>query len=134
MRWHSSAWLSAGFRNSLCRHSSRSEQGYAILPLPQTLAARAAAYRGKDVYLGLRPEIITGQNGDSRLEAYCGFIRAVDVIEPTGPDTMLVFSFGDTEAIVRVRPIAQVSEGTRFCFQVNMEKAKLFDPVTGRRI
>jgi multiple sugar transport system ATP-binding protein len=62
------------------------------------------------------------------------FERKVDVVEPTGPDTLLVFSLGGIEAIARVRPEERVPEGSAFRFEVNMDKAKLFDAETGLRL
>jgi multiple sugar transport system ATP-binding protein len=62
------------------------------------------------------------------------FERNVDVVEPTGPDTMLVFTLGGQEAIARVRPEDRVPEGSSFRFSANTERAKLFDPETGKRI
>ena len=62
------------------------------------------------------------------------FERAIDVVEPTGPDTMLVFTLGGVEAIGRVRPDEIVEAGRPYRFEVNMDKAKLFDPESGARL
>jgi multiple sugar transport system ATP-binding protein len=59
------------------------------------------------------------------------FDRMIDVVEPTGPDTMLVFTLGGIEAIGRVDPQDKVSVGTKFRFEVDMSRAKMFDPATG---
>ena len=54
--------------------------------------------------------------------------------EPTGPDTMLVFTLGGIEAIGRVDPEDKPPADTLFPFEVNMDRAKLFDPVSGKRL
>ncbi len=103
-------------------------------PVPVRLAERVAPYEGKELDLGLRPEAITGaRSGEGARELFT-FERPVEVVEPTGPDTMLVFALGGGDAIARVRPEEAVAEGAPFRFAANMAKAKLFDPETGRRI
>lgn len=51
------------------------------------------------------------------------FKRTIDVVEPTGPDTMPVFTPGGSEAIGRIRSDTTVTAGAPYRFQVNMEKA-----------
>jgi multiple sugar transport system ATP-binding protein len=110
------------------------EEGTVRFPVPSHLADAVAAYEGKDVELGLRPETITRQGTQKPGKDLFAFERAVDVVEPTGPDTMLVFTLGGIEAIARVHPEDQAPVGTAFPFEVDMAKAKLFDPATGKRL
>ena len=110
------------------------EEGMIGFSLPEELAQKVAGREGQDVILGLRPEIITHAGAHAAGANVFSFERAVDVIEPTGPDTMLVFTLGGSEAIGRVRPDVAVAAGKPYGFQVNMDKAKLFDPVTGLRL
>ena len=110
------------------------QEGGIRFPVPQRLVKAAAAYVGRDLQLGLRPEAITGEGAQPPGPGDFVFERVVDVVEPTGPDTMLVFTMGGLEAIARVRPEDRVPEGSPFRFVANMEKAKLFDPETGLRI
>ena len=58
------------------------------------------------------------------------FERPVDVVEPTGPDTMIIFAIAGTDTIARVRPQDAKVPGTPFRFEVEMGKAKLFDRKT----
>jgi multiple sugar transport system ATP-binding protein len=104
------------------------------VPIPGRLANAAEAYVGRDLYLGLRPEAITHEGGQPPGPHLFTFERIVDVVEPTGPDTMLVFTLGGQEAIARVRPEEAGAERAPFRFCANMDKAKLFDPETGLRI
>jgi len=110
------------------------EEGRIEFSLPEELAKKVAGREGQDVVLGLRPEIITHAGAHAPGSSVFSFRRAVDVIEPTGPDTMLVFTLGGSEAIGRIRPDVAVVAGKPYGFQVNMDKAKLFDPVTGLRL
>ncbi|MBP0482174.1 ABC transporter ATP-binding protein [Sagittula salina] len=101
-------------------------------PLPRPLADRVTLQDGDQVVLGLRPESIFAAETELPGENRFVFEEAVEVVEPTGPDTMIVFDIGGTEMIARVRPEDARPEGTRFRFEVDMTKAKLFTPDTGQ--
>ena len=111
------------------------EEGTIRFPLGPEQAAKVKGLEGEEIHLGLRPETIThvGAHGAPQSDLFV-FERAVDVVEPTGPDTMLVFTLGGMEAIARVRPEERVKPGETFRFEVNMGKAKLFDGKTGMRL
>jgi len=55
-------------------------------------------------------------------------------VEPTGPDTMLVFRIAGQEMIARVRPEDAPAAAQAFAFEADMTKAKLFDAATGQRL
>jgi multiple sugar transport system ATP-binding protein len=110
------------------------DEGTVAFPLPPVLATKVKGRAGQPVDLGLRPEIITHPGAHPADASVFSFERAIDVVEPTGPDTMLVFTLGGVEAIGRVRSDESVEAGRPYRFQVNMDKAKLFDPETGVRL
>ncbi len=103
-------------------------------PMPDRIAGRVAGSEGRPVVLGLRPETIfaagTELSGPDRFV----FERPVVVDEPTGPDTMIVFEMGGQDLIARVRPKDARPAGSIFRFEVEMDRAKLFDPKTGQRL
>ncbi len=111
------------------------EEGIVQFPLSPSQADKVAGRFGDEVYLGMRPETIAhrGAHAAGDGETFV-FERRVDVVEPTGPDTMLVFTLGGMEAIARVRPEEKVKPGEFFSFEVNMAKAKLFDAKNGNRL
>jgi len=109
-------------------------QGSLLFPLPDRLSAAVAANSNQEVVLGLRPETITRMSSQRPSANLFGFQRIVDVVEPTGPDTMLVFTLGNIEAIARVHPEDRGSAGEIYDFEVDMDKAKLFDAKTGKRL
>jgi multiple sugar transport system ATP-binding protein len=95
-----------------------------------------AEWLDREIVLGLRPEAIAGYTTH---EAGAGagqheFSCIVDVIEPTGADTMVFMTLCGTEAIARVRPQDAAKPGATMRFYADMAKACLFDPATGRRI
>jgi multiple sugar transport system ATP-binding protein len=110
------------------------DEGSVFFPLPAQFASKVEGAEGRDIYLGMRPETITHEGAHAAGTTVSAFERRVDVIEPTGPDTMLVFTLGGIEAIARVRPEEIVPEGAPFRFEVNMDKVKLFDFETGMRL
>ena len=103
-------------------------------PLPASLADRITEKDGHEVVLGLRPETIFAAGTELPGPDRFLFDRQIDVVEPTGPDTMLVFSIDEHELIARVRPEDAPSAGAMFKFEVEMGKAKLFDQKTGKRL
>jgi len=110
------------------------DEGTLRFPVPARLAPAVEPRVGQQIALGLRPETISKSGTHKRSEDLFSFERAIDVVEPTGPDTMLVFTLGGIEAIARVHPEEAVAPGTPYSFEVNMEKAKIFDGHTGKRL
>jgi len=99
----------------------------AWLPLPH---APRTAQAGQDVTLGIRPENISLANG-----AASPYLDAViDVLEPTGADTMAVASVNGHPVTARLKPgdVREVGRPARLA--IDMSRASLFDPVTELRI
>jgi multiple sugar transport system ATP-binding protein len=109
-------------------------EGTIRFPVPDRLASAAKAHIDQEVLLGMRPETITRKGAQRPSPSLFSFERIIDVVEPTGPDTMLVFTLGNIEAIARVHPEDREPSGTRFAFEVEMGKAKLFDAKSGKRL
>ena len=106
-----------------------------FLPLPSPRAAIAERVGGA-VVLGLRPETIT-QPVPAELAsnpALAAFEAVVDVLEPTGADTLTYITLGGRPVVARVRPHDARAAGTLMPFMADMAKACLFDPETERRI
>ena len=94
-----------------------------------------AAWDGRDILLGLRPESITDPEGADRNSGTIVPLRnLVGVIEPAGADTFVTMDLGGKEIIARMRADANVASGKEFDFAINMEKAVAFDPKTENRI
>jgi multiple sugar transport system ATP-binding protein len=79
--------------------------------------------------LGLRPESIT-----EAADGATGIELAVEVTEPTGPDTLAVVRIAGTEATARLRADTDVVPGRSAAFTLDMSKASLFHPRTGARL
>jgi multiple sugar transport system ATP-binding protein len=91
---------------------------------------------GRDVVLGLRPERIT--DARSSHDAHGGDLQShrirVDVIEPTGPDTLVFAQVNGKRIVSRVHPGANPQPMTDMELLFDVSKAVLFDPQTEERI
>jgi multiple sugar transport system ATP-binding protein len=102
------------------------------LPFSQ---ANLADWQGRDIFLGIRPELITDPDGaDRKSSNICALRNQVGVTEPAGSDTFVTMTLGGKDVIARMRADADVRPGKAFDFAVNMEKAVAFDPATEQRI
>jgi len=94
----------------------------------------AAAYVGKEVVLGFRPENCDVVSLGTPPSNNC-FQAVVDIIEPMGPETYFHLQTGAHPIISRSPASAQQSDaGQRLNFQISAPTAHLFDPVTTHRI
>jgi multiple sugar transport system ATP-binding protein len=91
--------------------------------------ASAHKYSGRPVIVGIRPELFrAGQTTrPTSVEVH------IEVIEPTGPDTLAIFELGGTEVIARLEP-RTVTAGQVARLDVNTSKVVLFDPDSEQRI
>jgi multiple sugar transport system ATP-binding protein len=89
---------------------------------PETLDC----YAGKKVLIGIRPEhFVISSSGKLRVH--------VDVVEPTGPDTLAVFVIGGVDVVGRLEPLAALA-GQTLNLNVKAEKTVVFDATTEMRL
>jgi ABC-type sugar transport systems, ATPase components len=94
-----------------------------------------AAWDGKEILLGIRPEAITDPEGADRKSSNVVSLKnRVVVTEPAGSDTFVTMNLEGKDVIARMRADIDVRAGQVFDFAVNMEKAVAFDPQTEERI
>ncbi len=105
------------------------ESGQDRCELPLNLAD-GQSLEGREVILGIRPEQISvGTEADQPS------LRAeVQVIEPTGPDTMIFVSLNQTKVCCRLAPDAAPNPGESLTLQFEPDKVLLFDAQTGERL
>jgi multiple sugar transport system ATP-binding protein len=58
----------------------------------------------------------------------------VEVIEPTGPDTLVVTQLNDKQLVSRVHPATNPIPGENINLLFDVSKAVLFNPQTGDRL
>jgi multiple sugar transport system ATP-binding protein len=90
---------------------------------------------GRKVILGIRPEHLSRYNPELRAKAGLAMLTApVEVVEPTGAETMAVLRLGDREVVGRFSPDEAPRMGEDMVLSVDMSHACLFDPDTQRLI
>jgi multiple sugar transport system ATP-binding protein len=82
---------------------------------------------GRSVVFGVRPEHMALYRGDESRTV--GKIDAlVEVVEPTGAETIASLRIGDNEVTARFQPDAAPREGEKVTLAVDVTKTSLFDP------
>ncbi|TCL03331.1 ABC transporter ATP-binding protein [Sodalis ligni] len=112
------------FEGNVCGDAAcvRTEQGLE-LPIPDNL--RVAA--GQLVVYGVRPEhFAIAERG--------GFICHVEVIEPTGSETLVTLRSGESQIVATFRERLNLDPGAAVRLLPNVEAVHLFDAASGRRI
>jgi multiple sugar transport system ATP-binding protein len=108
-------------------------EGESVLPLP--LGRHVAKAPGQPVILGVRPEHFTVAHRAQPEQTALGRLRLpVEVVEPTGSETMVVLRAGNTEVTARYEPADAPQVGQAADLLVDMAKACIFDPVTEIRL
>ncbi|MEO8758922.1 MAG: sn-glycerol-3-phosphate ABC transporter ATP-binding protein UgpC [Devosia sp.] len=101
--------------------------GDALLSLPG-LEQDVNAYAGKKVVAGIRPESFHSGAGEGTLSG------TVDVVEPTGPDTMVILSVGGQLLTARLGSRDRPKLGDAMTLALDTAAINLFDPDSGDRI
>ncbi|MDI9736901.1 ABC transporter ATP-binding protein [Stutzerimonas stutzeri] len=105
-----------------------SEQGSCELPLPIT---SDEGLRDRELILGIRPEQIGLSNGSA---ADLSLLVDIEVVEPTGPDTLVVFALNQVKACCRLAPDQTPRVGETLNLQFDPRKVLLFDAQSGERL
>ena len=115
----------------------RGDRPKVSIPLPPQPPA-VQAFAGREVIAGLRAEAISNGsrpagngNGVQRRAVVDG---QVVVIEPTGPDTLVVLNVGGHELTARLEPDFDLRPGDRAEFKLDLTNLVLFDPSTEKLI
>ena len=114
-------------------------RGKVVLRLP--LARDAVGVPdGTELLLGLRPERMTDErkgqrrDGSDADDASARIEVRVNVVEPTGPDNLVVTELGGKRIVCRVHSSCAVAPGDMLPLTLDLSKAVLFEPATGARV
>ena len=95
----------------------------------------AREFLGKSMVLGIRPEDIQMAQSPNTANAAPSFPAIVDIVEPMGAETNLYLQTGAHTVVCRSqRALDHRETGHRLQFNLNANKAHLFDPVTTSRV
>ena len=89
---------------------------------------------GKKIVVGVRPEDLAISETPNGSGSHLVFRRKVEVLEPTGPDTIAIFDLQGEEVLARVRANDIARPGQMVAFAVPVGALRLFDEDSGRRI
>jgi multiple sugar transport system ATP-binding protein len=107
--------------------------GKTVLKLPADRAA-SVGNAGRRVIFGVRPEHLT-HHDPTRTRREVGLIEApVEVVEPTGSETIVIVRLGEREVTARFEPDEAPTVGATVTLAVDMAKVCLFDPESERLI
>ena len=99
------------------------------LPLDPEQVDRAAAFRDRELVVGIRPEhFVTGDASAPRLSC------RVQVVEPLGADTLLELGLGEAAITARVPPQVRPQPGSTLEIGVDPRRLHLFDPESERTL
>ena len=96
------------------------------LDISRNLGSHVAAYEGKEIYFGFRPEAIRlgRQEGCHVLEAQ------VELTEMLGDNTNVYVNIGEHNAILKVTPYEAPAMDEQIAFSIPLESTYLFDAET----
>ncbi len=87
----------------------------------------------KQVLLGIRPEDVELAQFAGAAGSTSSFPAIVDIVEPMGAETNLYLQTGAHTVVCRSqRPLDHRETGRRFQFDLNVAKAHLFEPASGK--
>ncbi|MFD2366590.1 ABC transporter ATP-binding protein [Pseudoduganella sp. GCM10020061] len=102
------------------------EHGGSVTLLPLTMDTP------REVVLGLRPEHIV--DAASARSGGPGVDATLELLEPTGPDTLAVTTLNGARVTCRIHPAAAAAPGKPLRLAFDLSRAVLFDPATELRI
>jgi multiple sugar transport system ATP-binding protein len=102
------------------------------LVVPSSRAKALAAYAGKPVTMGVRPEEL--REATAQDPANTVFEATVEVVEPIGHEIYLDVKAGPVELIARVSPDTPAKVGQKIKLAATVEKLHAFDPQTEKAI
>ena len=105
-----------------------------VLPLRQAGEA-LRPWVEKTLILGIRPEQISDA-GTGQRTAHNAYVRKfkIELVEPTGPDTLLFIRINGETVCCRVRPEQACAAGAIMELAFDLSKAVYFDPDSAKRI
>ena len=94
----------------------------------------AAAQEGADVILGLRPEHAGRATGERPAAGHQRVNAVIEIIQPTGSRSYATFDLGGQSMLAELQAHDVSRPGETVPIDLNLNRASLFDPATGRAI
>ncbi|MEA2782536.1 MAG: multiple sugar transport system ATP-binding protein, partial [Rhodospirillaceae bacterium] len=108
-------------------------QDGAMLPLPRERIP-AAASDGTAVILGLRPEHVGRAGSSTPLPGMARLEAEIELVQPTGSRIYATFRLAGQPVIAELQAHDVSRPGERIAVDLNLGRATVFDPQTGRAL
>ena len=87
---------------------------------------------GAEIILGLRPEHVGRAGAGPPAEGYARIDAEVELVQPTGSRSYATFRLADQPVMAELQAHDVSRTGERMCVDINLRRAALFDPATGK--
>ncbi|MCB2181043.1 MAG: sn-glycerol-3-phosphate ABC transporter ATP-binding protein UgpC [Desulfobulbaceae bacterium] len=91
------------------------------------------AHQGSRTVLGVRPEDISEVSPGALTDTKQSVAARIDFLEPMGNEVLATCRFGSAEGVVRLSAQTKVRADGTARFNIDVTRAKLFDPQNGER-
>jgi len=93
-----------------------------------------AARNGGEIILGLRPEHVGRAGTGPAAEGYARIEAAIELVQPTGSRSYATFRIAEQPVIAELQAHDVSRPGERMRVDINLRRAALFDPATGKAV
>jgi multiple sugar transport system ATP-binding protein len=102
------------------------------LPIPKKYHDRFASAKEREVILGIRPNNIDDRLTRRQYNGGATLVGTVEVVEPVGPEKILLVQCGSNKLTACVRPRSKAKPHSKIDLVVNMNRMHLFDKISGK--
>ena len=103
------------------------------VPVPLTRQPAYRPYVGQEVIFGIRPTDMCGSEAGKDEGHFAPVKGLVEVVEPLGPETLLVVKCRESSFLAMVDSEVDVEIGQTILLHFNMAKMHLFESIEPRR-
>ena len=89
--------------------------------------------KDRQVKMGIRPESIM-EKAPASSKDFATLNQLIDVVEPSGSDTFVIFQLSETTMNARFAGDSTVKSGEKIKFHLDLRRVHFFDPETGDRL
>ncbi|NUN09341.1 MAG: sn-glycerol-3-phosphate ABC transporter ATP-binding protein UgpC [Ignavibacteriaceae bacterium] len=103
-----------------------SAKGNLSLPLPENYNQKLGEYKGREVWLGIRPEDITDSVQNREGHQFSAVETVLEVIEPMGNEIFLYFTIEDVQFTARIPSRIKPSLNVKTILHFDLSKCHFF--------
>lgn len=107
-------------------------EGKVKLAIPDSFNDRLANYKGKEIYMGIRPEDL--YEAGSKIKHKAEARAIVEVVEPMGNEIFVYLNTGLNAMVARINTRVEPTVGQEIDFLFDMSKASFFDKDTEKTL